>query len=180
MPSIGASRRTPIRSPARGAAAMAEANDVVGVGGDHQAAGSWRASTSRPAAASATQRAITPLVASPSPSTVAAVTRPLVGLSPTRPVQDAGTRIDPPPSAAWAMGAIPAATATAEPPEEPPGERVVSHGLRVMPSASLSVKLMVPNSEVVVFPSSTKPASENRRTTGSDAVGRARPAPDDP
>jgi hypothetical protein len=95
-------------------------------------------------------------------------------------VHDAGTRIDPPPSAACASGAIPAATATAAPPEEPPGERSVSHGLRVTPSASLSVKLIVPNSEVVVFPSSTNPASANRRTTGSESVGRAWPAPADP
>ena len=56
----------------------------------------------------------------------------------------------------------------------------MSHGLRVMPSASLSVKLIVPNSEVVVFPSSTNPASANRRTTGSESVGRAWRAPADP
>lgn len=159
---------------------MAAANDVDGDGGDHQAPGSWRASTSRPAAASATVRVITPLVPRPSPWTVSAVTRPRVGLSPTRPVHEAGTRIDPPPSAACAMGAIPAATATAAPPEEPPGERVVSHGLRVAPNASLSVKLMAPNSEVVVLPSSTKPASTNRRTTGSDAVRGVRSAPHEP
>src|SRR5699024_8065899 len=40
-------------------------------------------------------------------------------------------RRDPPPSLPWATGASPAATATAAPPLEPPGVRVVSQGLRV-------------------------------------------------
>ena len=35
------------------------------------------------------------------------VMRPWLGLSPTRPQQDAGMRIDPPPSLAWANGTIP-------------------------------------------------------------------------
>jgi hypothetical protein len=35
----------------------------------------------------------------------------------------------------------PAATAAAEPPEEPPGVRPVSQGLRVIPHSGLSVKL---------------------------------------
>ena len=38
-----------------------------------------------------------------------------------------------PPSLALAAGTYPAATATADPPEEPPGERPKSHGLRVAP-----------------------------------------------
>ena len=42
-------------------------------------------------------------------------------------------RIDPPPSLAWANGTMPAATAAADPPLEPPGVRDVSHGLRVGP-----------------------------------------------
>ena len=35
---------------------------------------------------------------------------------------DAGIRIDPPPSLAWPAGTIPAATAAAVPPEDPPAE----------------------------------------------------------
>src|SRR5262249_58621208 len=128
------------------------ARDLGGVGGDHHAAGSWRASTSKPAAVSATERVTTPLVARPSRSTATLVTRPRVGFSPTRPLHDAGTRIDPPPSSAWAMGAMPAATATPAPLDDPPGERSGSHGLREMPRASLSVEGTVPNSEVVVLP----------------------------
>ena len=44
--------------------------------------------------------------------------RPRLGLSPTRPQHDAGMRIDPPPSLAWASGTMPLATAAAEPPLE--------------------------------------------------------------
>ena len=43
-----------------------------------------------------------------------------------RPQHDAGMRIDPPPSLAWAAGTIPPATAADAPPEEPPGVRVRS------------------------------------------------------
>ena len=42
-------------------------------------------------------------------------------------------RIDPPPSLPWASGNMPAATAAAAPPLDPPGVRVGSHGLRVIP-----------------------------------------------
>ncbi len=129
---------------------------------------------------SATVRVITPFVARPSRSTATLVTRPRVGFSPTRPLHDAGMRIEPPPSAAWAMGAIPAATAAPAPLEDPPGVRPGSQGLREIPRASLSVNGTVPNSEVVVLPSRTKPASWNRRTTGSDAVAGVREAPADP
>ncbi len=60
-------------------------------------------------------------------------TRCRVGFSPTRPQLEAGMRIEPPPSLAWAIGTIPAATAAAEPPLEPPGERSVFQGLRLGP-----------------------------------------------
>ena len=50
--------------------------------------------------------------------------RPRLGLRPTRPQQAAGMRIEPPPSLPCATGTMPAATAAAEPPEEPPGVRV--------------------------------------------------------
>ncbi len=48
--------------------------------------------------------------------------RPRVGLRPTNPHSDAGMRIEPPPSVAWATGMIPAATAAAAPPDDPPVE----------------------------------------------------------
>ena len=60
-------------------------------------------------------------------------TRARVGFRPTSPHSLAGMRIEPPPSLAWPIGTSPAATAAADPPLEPPVERVVSHGLRVGP-----------------------------------------------
>ena len=59
--------------------------------------------------------------------------RPRVGFSPKRPQAEAGMRIEPPPSVACASGTMPAATAAAEPPLEPPGARSWRHGLRVTP-----------------------------------------------
>ena len=55
-------------------------------------------------------------------------TRPRDGLRPTSPQHAAGMRIEPPPSLACAIGTIPAATAAAEPPLEPPVERSGSTG----------------------------------------------------
>src|SRR3546814_20980837 len=49
------------------------------------------------------------------------LTRPRLGLRPTRPLIEAGIRIEPPPSLACATGTIPAPTAAAEPPPEPLG-----------------------------------------------------------
>ncbi len=63
-----------------------------------------------------------------SPKCGARETRPREGLSPTSPQAEAGMRIEPPPSLAWAAATRPAATAAAEPPLEPPGERVGSQG----------------------------------------------------
>src|SRR5690606_19387976 len=125
-------------------------------------------------------RVSTPSVARPSASTMRFVTRPRVGLSPTRPLHDAGTRIDPPPSPASAIGAIPAPTAMPDPLDDPPGVWAGFHGLRDVPSVSFSVKGSVPNSEVVVFPRGTKPASRSRWTTGSDVVAGPGSAPAEP
>ena len=61
-------------------------------------------------------------------------------------------RVEPPPSVAWASGTMPAATAVAEPPEEPPGVRVGSHGLRVGPKRAVSVTGRMPHSGRVVDP----------------------------
>ncbi len=58
-------------------------------------------------------------------------TRPRDALSPTRPEKEAGMRVEPPPSDDMLIGTMPAATAAAEPPDEPPGVRARFHGLRV-------------------------------------------------
>ncbi len=65
--------------------------------------------------------------------------RPKLGLSPTIPQYEAGIRIEPPMSEPSANGTQPVATATAEPPLDPPGVRLGSHGLRVTPKRGLRV-----------------------------------------
>ena len=90
--------------------------------------------------------------------------RPRLGLRPTSPQHAAGMRIEPPPSLPWATGTMPAATAAADPPEEPPGVRVRSHGFRVGPVWRGSVVGRIPNSGMFVMPTTTKPASRSRRT----------------
>ncbi len=77
---------------------------------------------------------------------------------PNNPQQEAGVRIEPPPSLAWAAGAMPAATAAAAPPEDPPGVRDRSQGLRQIPRNSDSVKGHRPNSGVFVLPKIDRPA----------------------
>src|SRR3546814_1747681 len=88
--------------------------------------------------------------------------RPWLGFIPTRPLNPAGMRVDPPPSLAVPHGMSPAATAAAVPPDDPPGVRLGSHGLRVMPHARVLVKLRVPNSGAAVLPIGTAPAARNR------------------
>ena len=73
-------------------------------------------------------------------------------------------RSEPPPSLPWATGTNPAATAAAEPPEEPPGVWSSSHGLRVGPVCRGSVVGRIPNSAMFVVPMTTKPAARSRRT----------------
>ena len=58
-----------------------------------------------------------------------------------------------------------AATAAAEPPEEPPGVRSRSHGLRVGPKRRPSVTGRMPHSGSVVVPTTTNPAARSRRVT---------------
>ena len=76
-------------------------------------------------------------------------------------------RIEPPPSLASASATMPAATAAAAPPLEPPVLCAGSHGLRAAPSASPSVEGSSPNSGVLVLPSTTRPAASLRSTKGS-------------
>src|ERR1700722_2988318 len=59
--------------------------------------------------------------------------RPSDGLCPKTPQKCAGRRIEPPMSDPSESGPNPAATAAADPPDEPPGERLTSQGLLVVP-----------------------------------------------
>ncbi|SOZ34877.1 protein of unknown function [Cupriavidus neocaledonicus] len=69
---------------------------------------------------------------------------------------------EPPPSLACAIGTMPAATAAAAPPLEPPALCAGFHGLRVAPPNALSVVALKPNSGVWVRPIVAKPARRKR------------------
>ena len=81
------------------------------------------------------------------------------------PQKAAGWRMDPPVSEPSAKGVIPAATATAEPPLEPPGALDVSQGLLDGPNAEFSVDEPMANSSQIVLPTITAPASFSRSIT---------------
>src|SRR5829696_4164706 len=137
--------------------------------------GSGPASTSRTAALSRTVRLTHPSVDAPpqpSPACGPREIRPRDGFSPKRPQHDAGMRIEPPPSDAWATATMPAATAAAEPPDEPPAVWSSAHGLWVGPNDIGSVVGVLPNSGVLVRPSTTKPADRRRRTRWLSSVSR--------
>ncbi len=90
---------------------------------------------------------------------------------PTTPQSAAGWRIEPPVSVPSESGAKPAETAAAEPPEEPPGTRSVSHGLWVTPNAEFSVDEPIANSSMFVLPSETSPAAFTRVTQAPSYIG---------
>ena len=96
-------------------------------------------------------------------------TRPFCGLRPSTPQQAAGIRIEPPPSDPIAAPASPAATAAAEPPDDPPGVRCRSHGLRLTPNVGDSVHGVTVSSGTWVLPRITAPAPRSRRTSSASA-----------
>src|SRR5215472_5561211 len=98
--------------------------------------------------------------------------RPGVGFKPQMPQKCAGTRIEPPPSLPTPPAEQPAAIAAASPPLEPPHEYSAFHGLLVLRATRLSVSYAIRNSGVVVFPSSTAPASRTLLTSAASLVGR--------
>ncbi len=93
-------------------------------------------------------------------------------MTPTIPHTAAGCRMDPPVSVPMPSGASNPATAAAEPPDEPPGTRDRSHGLRDGPYAEFSVEEPIANSSMFVLPSSTTPAWRSRRVTVASYGGR--------
>ena len=97
----------------------------------------------------------------------ASMNRPRDGFNPNRPQQEAGIRMEPPPSLACATGTTPAATIAADPPLEPPVDREVFHGLRVAPWRVDSVVAVSPNSGMVVFPIGCSPKSSSCATNGA-------------
>src|SRR5499427_10186834 len=90
---------------------------------------------------------------------------PKLGLKPTTPQKAAGRMIEP---AVWvpvASGSIPAATAAADPIEEPPGVREGSHGLVVGPGVAEA------SSAVTVLPTTTPPAASILATAVAERPG---------
>src|SRR6266516_3738071 len=75
--------------------------------------------------------------------------------------------MDPPPSVAVAIAAIPAAIATADPPEDPPHVRSRFHGLRVGPNNRFDVNPSAANSGRLVLPTTMAPAARSRATTSA-------------
>lgn len=76
-------------------------------------------------------------------------------------------RIEPPPSLAWAIGTAPAATSAALPPDEPPAEQPVFHGLRTGSAVSYSVAGLNPNSGSRVLPRTVTPLLRSCRVKGA-------------
>src|SRR5262245_28715745 len=96
--------------------------------------------------------------------------RPYVGFNPTTPHSAAGCRTDPPVSLPIPHTASPAATAAAEPPDDPPGTVSRPHGLCTGPNAEFSFEEPIANSSQFVFPARTAPASF-RRAHGVQSYG---------
>src|SRR5688572_5510437 len=92
-------------------------------------------------------------------------TRPYVGLNPTTPLRAAGWRIEPPVSDPSAPAERPAATAAAEPPEDPPAPRVGPHGFRKGKTPAWRVADPIANSSRFVLPMIVAPAARRRETT---------------
>src|SRR4051812_50122985 len=110
-------------------------------GSDVRSRSSGPASTSRMRAVSATVVVNDPLTLVWLAVGSGCGMRPWLALCPTNPANDAGIRIEPPPSDAVPNGMMPAATAADDPPLDPPGVRFTSHGLRVTPKTFVFVKL---------------------------------------
>src|SRR5215470_11507862 len=129
----------------------AERNEVGSAGSDSGSPGCSPLIASSSSARSSTLRAIgpcTPVELSTTNFGVCA-TRPMLGRKPTMPQKLAGLRKEPPRSEPCASQAMPVASATAAPPDEPAADFDVSQGLTVAPNTSLKVLAPAPNSGVL-------------------------------
>ena len=88
--------------------------------------------------------------------------RPGEGRRPTTPTSEAGIRTDPPWSVPSASAHMPAASATADPPLDPPHPSLASRGWTVCPKSGLRVLMPTSNSGVFVFPTMIAPAARSR------------------
>src|SRR5450432_2651288 len=90
---------------------------------------------------------------------------PKLGLRPTTPLNAAGRITEPSVCVPSANGTIPAATAAAEPDDEPPGVCREFHGLTVGPGCRQA------NSVDTVLPKIVAPRLRSRSTTHASASG---------
>ena len=93
---------------------------------------------------------------------------PTVGFSPTMLPNAAGTRPEPAVSVPRAISTIPAATATPDPDEDPPGTCAALNTLRGVPYGLRTPTRPVANWSRLVLPNSSAPASSRRCTDGAD------------
>jgi len=96
--------------------------------------------------------------------------RPYVGFIPTMPQSAAGCRIEPPVSVPEAPRHRPAATAAAEPPDEPPGtsfccEPRRRHGYTTAPKHDVSLDEPMANTSLLSLPSNTAPSRQRLAVT---------------
>ena len=70
-----------------------------------------------------------------------------------------------------ASGVMPAASAAADPPLDPPGSNAAFHGLRVTPHIRLEVQNVISNSGVSVRAWKIAPAARSRSMIGSSRSG---------
>ena len=83
---------------------------------------------------------------------------PYVGLTPTIPQKLAGLRTESPVSEPIAIGTTPLATKAADPPEDPPVIRLVSHGLYAGPVKHVKFVPPIASSSMDAFAMHTAPA----------------------
>src|ERR1700687_4074111 len=109
--------------------------------------------------ASATLRAIAPREERPAASISSHGTRSGDGRRPTTPQHEDGMRIEPPMSVPIAIVAMPAATAAALPPLDPPGVTPSRHGFWVAGKRVLTVPTEAASSGRLVLPRMAVPAA---------------------
>src|SRR6185437_621911 len=97
-------------------------------------------------------------------------TRPQVVFRPAIPQQAAGIRTEPPVSVPRATSASPAATATAEPLDDPPGSRPGSSGCTGVPDHAFTPLADQHSSVRLVLPTIRAPARRAAATTGASAT----------
>ena len=90
---------------------------------------------------------------------------------PTTPQKLAGLRRLPPRSEPWATQAMPVASATAAPPEDPDAESFVFQGFSVAPKTSLKVLAPAPNSGVFDMAQMMPPCPSRWVTRMSEVSG---------